>query len=291
MLRISGPDANTFLNGQFTQELRISSGSFAYGLWLNQKGKVLADSYVLRMSDEEHVAFSPRVGSEAVRGRLAAYLIADEVEVIDDTAKWAAVGVFGNGSGRLLAGLGVGVPSKAGGFFQSNKALVFPGRFSRDENFWLLVPRAEAAVWQTKLIGAGASQVEIAAAERERILHGIPSVPEDIGLSDLPNEGGLEVDAISYTKGCYLGQEVMSRLKNLGQVRRRLHVVRGKGSLPAPRAALFQGEKQIGEIRSVAPEPDGFVALAMLSLVNFDRNTAMSLQSNQPPTVSLLDHG
>ncbi|MDP2137159.1 MAG: hypothetical protein Q8J74_04845, partial [Candidatus Didemnitutus sp.] len=97
VLRISGPDANTFLNGQFTQELRISAGSFAYGLWLNQKGKVLADSYVLRLSAEEHVAFSPRVAAGAVRSRLEDYLIADEVEVIEETARWVAIGVFGLG--------------------------------------------------------------------------------------------------------------------------------------------------------------------------------------------------
>ncbi|MDP2139077.1 MAG: folate-binding protein, partial [Candidatus Didemnitutus sp.] len=240
---------------------------------------------------EEHVAFSPRVAAGAVRSRLEDYLIADEVEVIEETARWVAIGVFGLGSGRLLTGLGVGVSGRAGEFFRSGDGFVFPGRFSRDENFWLLMPRADVAAWQTQLSGAGASRVEFAAAERERIQHGIPSVPEDIGSSDLPNEGGLEVDAISYTKGCYLGQEVMSRLKNLGQVRRRLHVVRGKGSLPAPRAALYQGEKQIGEIRSVAPESDGFVALAMLSLVNLDRRAAMSLASNQSPSVSLVDHG
>jgi hypothetical protein len=123
--------------------------------------------------------------------------------------------------------------------------------------------------------------------ERIRILAGIPAVPRDLGSGDLPNEGGLEETAISYTKGCYLGQEVMARLKNLGQVRRRLHVVRGSGALPRSQEPLFQGQKKVGEFRSVAGDEQGFVALAMLSLVQLDPASALSLTPDGSPLVRL----
>ena len=75
---------------------------------------------------------------------------------------------------------------------------------------------------------------------------------------------GSTTVAISYTKGCYLGQEVMARLKNLGHVRRRLHIVRGEGEPPAAGAQLFQNERKVGEVRSTARDGRGFVAIAML---------------------------
>jgi folate-binding protein YgfZ len=155
------------------------------------------------------------------------------------------------------------------------KALVFRGRFSRADNFLCLAtdPQSLADV----LARSGAVRSTREALEAERIASALPAVPVDIGPSDLPNEGGLDVDAISYTKGCYLGQEVMARLKNLGQVRRRLMVVAGRGEAPAPHTPLRQGEKQVGETRSSARVGDGFVAMAMVSLVNFDRAAPLAL--------------
>lgn len=291
-LRISGPDANTFLNGQFTQELRVSPGQFAYGLWLNQKGKVLADSFVLRETPDEHLVFSPRSSAEILRRRLEDYLIADEVEVSDESANWVAVALWGPGAREFVAGIGLIVLSAgAQDFGRSGETRTFPARLARESRFWLLLPRAEFATWRERLSLAGGREVTAAEAERERIAAGIPAVPDDIGPGELPNEGGLERDAISYTKGCYLGQEVMSRLKNLGQVRRQLHVVRGTGEPPPRLAPLFQGDRKIGEVRSAAREPAGFVALALLSLVNLDRTRGFSREAGAPETISLDRHG
>ena len=99
-------------------------------------------------------------------------------------------------------------------------------------------------------------------------LAGIPSVPGDIGPADLPNEGGLEADAISYSKGCYLGQEVMARIKSLGRVRRTLVRVTGTVAPPAVPAGLWQGERREGELRSAAPTPGGFDGLALVSVTS-----------------------
>jgi folate-binding protein YgfZ len=134
-----------------------------------------------------------------------------------------------------------------------------------------------------------ATAANLAAAELARLRDAIPAMPGDIGPRDLPNEGGLEEIAISYTKGCYLGQEVMARLKNLGQVRRRLHLVRGAGVAPVPPGtALYQGERKVGETRSVAAEGDGFVAMAMLSLVNLDPEAALALSPEGRADIRIL---
>jgi folate-binding protein YgfZ len=123
-----------------------------------------------------------------------------------------------------------------------------------------------------------------------RIAAGVPAIPDDLGPTDLPQEGGLEVGVIAYNKGCYLGQEVMARLKNLGQVRRRLHVVRGRGAPPARLAVLYQGGKKIGELRSIAQHQEGFVALAMLALINLNARAGLGLTPTGPATIWLGAH-
>jgi hypothetical protein len=101
----------------------------------------------------------------------------------------------------------------------------------------------------------------------------------------------LDEDAISYTKGCYLGQEVMARLKNFGQVRRRLLVVAGSRDPPVAQAPLYQAGRQVGEIRSAARTGvDGFVALAMLTLMNLDKLAGLGLAADGVPQVRLIAH-
>ena len=108
---------------------------------------------------------------------------------------------------------------------------------------------------------------------------------------NLPNEGGLEDVAISYTKGCYLGQEVMARLKNMGQVRRRLHVVLRADPAPAARAPLYQRGVQCGEIRSVASRDGKWAGLAMLRLLQLDPAAGLSLAPGAPAEIAILPHG
>ncbi len=264
--RISGPDANTFLGGQFTQELKISFGRVAYGLWLSQKGKVVAESEVARFSAEEHLVVSTTCGADLLRRRLEDYLIADEVDIQDQRLAWEAFSLWGEGAAERVAAWFPGV-GKDGTFGRKDEALLLPERGGGFGRFLLLAPSGGAETWRARLAEAGAREATEAEEARDRILAGLPAVPADIGPDDLPNEGGLETIAISYTKGCYLGQEVMSRLKNLGQVRRRLLRVRGAGPAPAPRTALFQGETRVGETRTAAADGDGWVGFALVSLV------------------------
>jgi len=126
--------------------------------------------------------------------------------------------------------------------------------------------------------------------ERARLRAGIAAVPADLGPGELPNEGGLEAVAISYTKGCYLGQEVMARLKSMGQVRRRLLRVTGAGHAPPQPAKLYQGSKAVGELRSSAPEGAGYIGHALLSLLHLRRDTGLSLMPDGPATLMLAEN-
>lgn len=289
-LRIRGPDANTYLQGQFTQELRLPAGRKCYGLWLNQKGKVLADSYILKEAENAYWVHAPRTTALILRERLESYLIADEVEMEDFSTHWSVIYLTGDDLGAAWTALGLGNWPEASCFASAEGWKLFSGCFTGAANYVLLVSTETVAAWVARLRAAGWTELPGAELERRRILARQPAVPDDVGPTDLPNEGGLEQEAISYTKGCYLGQEVMARLKNLGQVRRKLHVVRGPGE-PPPRAAdLFQGAQRVGEIRSAARDGDGFVALAMLSLVTLQPSAPLSLTAGGAADI-VIHHG
>jgi tRNA-modifying protein YgfZ len=261
VLRVCGPDANSYLQGQFTQDLRLAAGESAYGLWLDLKGKVVADSQVLKKGDNEYLVVSFSGKAADLRARLESHLIADEVELEDLTESWAGMLLWGDNAASIAPPVG---------------ALAWPSRRAGPGGRQWLVPAGSAGTIQAAL-GGKAVVADHAAAERSRLRAAIPAVPVDIGPRDLPNEGGLDDVAISYTKGCYLGQEVMARLKNLGQVRRRLHLVRGTGPVPAAGTALYQGERKAGETRSAVADGDGFLAMAMLSLVHLDPAAGLAL--------------
>jgi tRNA-modifying protein YgfZ len=273
-LRVTGADAPAFLQGQFTNDLRGAPGETAvYGLWLDQKGKVLADSFLQRGAapDEFWVGSYFSLGA-AIARRLEDYIIADEVTVEDATARWTGMSLLGEGTGAWLA-----ATPRAGRFFR--------GRREREENWEWILPLAEAETATREL--AGVREIGSAEANRRRILAGIPAVPADIGPGDLPNEGGLEGEAISYTKGCYLGQEVMARLKSKGRIRRRLHRVAGDGPAPAAPSALWQGGTKVGELRSAASGEAGrgFIGLALLSLASWRPDDPLATGEGHAPTI------
>jgi tRNA-modifying protein YgfZ len=281
--RVRGADAQTFLQGQFTNELRgLVSGAMAYGLWLNVKGKVIADSFVLKgAAADEYWLGSYQSPAATIRERLESYIIADDVVIEDQTSGWSAVRLYGHEAAAKARALSATIAN-------GTSSHVFRGRRTRREHTeWVFPLELESAVRSAL---ADAREISLNEAEWRRIDDGLPAIPIDIGPSDLPNEGQLEDDAISYTKGCYLGQEIMARLKTMGQVRRHLLRVAGKlpavPTLPAP---LFAAGRQVGELRSAVANADSLIGLAMLSVMHLKPETLLAFAPDGQPALRLLD--
>ncbi len=280
-LRVTGEDAAIFLQGQFSNDLRQlgQPGVPAiYGLWLTLKGKVLADSFVMRgSSGNEFWIGSYYSPGEVIRERLESHIIADDVGVEDVTAEWAGVSVLGDGAAALVTGAA------------PPEARVFPGRRQRGDHVECVYRLAEGATeWLARL---GGPILGDEAMLRARIAAGIPAVPRDVGPGDLPNEAGLEAEAVSFTKGCYLGQEVMARLKAMGQVRRRLVRVGGPGErFPATPAPIFSGERGVGDLRSaVSDGAGGWIGLAMLTRMHVMVGADLAFAAPGGPALHLLE--
>ena len=273
-LRVTGEDAFTFLQGQFTNDLRaLQAVPAVYGLWLNHKGRVVADSFVVKGSSGEFWVGSYFVSASVIIERLMSFIIADDVVVENLTAQWRAATVFDLATeARLTEIPGV---------------LSFPGRRTAAPHREYVFPAELESVVRVQL----ASLTELGAKdmERKRITAGIPAIPLDLSIGELPNEGRLETSALSYTKGCYLGQEVMARLKSMGQVRRRLLRVEGSGDIPIMPAALHQGERRIGELRTAVPTNTGFQGMALLSLLHLRPDDGLSLRPGEELAVKVIE--
>lgn len=238
VVRVTGPDSLPFLQGQFTQDLRpVSPGGAAYGLWLNQKGKVIGDSHVLKQGADEWWLVSEFTPASVLLPRLETYLIADDVTLEDVTSQW-----------HLALGADAAEP------FSWRSAATLPVGLR-------LLPRGEAR--------ADASADERLRYVAARRLTGLPSIPLDFGEGDLPQEAGLEGYAVSFNKGCYLGQEVMARLHAMGQVRRQWLGVYWRGEsesvVPVPKTEIVDADgKRVGEWRGGAVVDGSCVGAAMV---------------------------
>jgi folate-binding protein YgfZ len=229
VVRITGEDAAAFLQGQCSADLR--GVALADALWLNRKGRVLAHTVIVKEADDSHLLLCPHLSAEALIAVVTANVIADDVVATDESALWQKWVVWG------------AAPAISG-------AKVFATK------------RYGVAAWDVLTpIGAVAPGELAAFAELDalRIAAGVPAVPVDCGAHEFPQECGLEA-WVSYTKGCYLGQEVMARIQSMGSLRRILRRVAGPVSV-GQELKTPEG-KAVGTVRSAA----GDVGLALVSV-------------------------
>lgn len=291
-IEVTGADSFDFLQGQFSNDLRSPAPSpVTYGLWLDRKGKVVADSFVLQETKNRFYLYSPHSSATTIIERLEPFVIADDVTLRDLTAHTAVAVLWGDDTDDALVHAGFERPDQ-GSFFHWERRFLFRGRRSRKTNVELILAGDDNDETMARLsaavTNAGGRLVDATAVERERIEAGIPSVPRDVGPADLPQEGNLEHDAISYTKGCYLGQEVMARIRSMGQVRRALAQVQlGDGDVNPP-APLYDGGREAGTLRSVAG-PAPLLGLALVKRDVLVKQRKLALAPDAPSTVHIIN--
>jgi tRNA-modifying protein YgfZ len=273
-LKVTGPDAADFLQGQCTQDLRgLRDGQTTDALWLNTKGRILGESLILRAAAPAEDAWwlwSAHTAGASLRSRLEDFIIADDVTIIPEETVWEQVTLAGPAAEAWLReSLGGLAPPGPGTWLPLGGGFLFAGRRGLPRIWeWLrpmattLTPPEPPATLGDLLPGT---------LHRARLAAGTPAIPGEFGPQDLPQEAGLETTAISFNKGCYLGQEVMARLHAMGQVRRRLLRVAGPGPAPAAPLEIRQNEKRVGELRASADDGEGgWIGLALLNLLGLD---------------------
>ena len=229
VVRVTGEDAAAFLQGQCSADLR--SVAVTDALWLNRKGRVLAHTVIAKEADGSFLLLCPHLAAADLIAVVTANVIADDVVATDESALWQKWVVWG------------AEPAIPGAKFFVTK------RFG--VTAWDVLTPVGMSV-----PGEAATLAELDAL---RNAAGVPSVPADCGAHEFPQECGLEA-WVSYTKGCYLGQEVMARIQSMGSLRRILRRVSGPVSV-GQELKTPEG-KGVGTVRSAA----GGVGLALVSV-------------------------
>lgn len=276
-LRLTGEKAGEMLTGLVTNDVgALAPGQGQYAAALTPKGKIIADLRVFREENAYLVDAPPRA-SEGWLGTIRKYVNPRLAPYTDESAATRDLGVFGMAA-RLVVGDMTGISSSALGvlppyhhvavMIDGARVLVARVPDLDVEGFELFAP-AEVydQLWQ-RALSAKATPGGLETWEIARVEAGRPEWGVDIDESTLPQEANLEeMHAISYTKGCYTGQETVARVHFRGHVNRHLRGLRTASSEPpAQHAKLLDATgKEVGDVRSTAASPRlGGIAIGMV---------------------------
>lgn len=258
-LLVSGNDRTRWLNGMVTNNIRdLAAGHGNYNFLLNAQGHILADMYVYNVGDSFLV--DSDFGQESLLLQVFdKYIIMDEVEVHDAKGELTAVGLAGSQVPELLKKLGlVAAPDPlaiADQKWDGQDVSVVRTDFPRDAFEIWLSPAQVTDLWN-EAAASGATPVGYEALELARIAAGVPRFGVDIREKDLPQETAQQ-RALSFNKGCYLGQEIVERIHARGTVHRALAGFEVQQGTPAAGAKVTSNGKELGQVTSVAHLPNG----------------------------------
>ncbi len=260
-LLVTGPDAAEFLQGQVTNDVEaLEPGEGCYAALLDRKGHIQADMRVLRLAAGEFWIDTGPQTAAVTRRHLETYKIGREVEVEDVTESRAIVSLIGPATGAV-AGTAALPPHANETTSVAAVECIAAGTAGGVD---LIADAAEAGRLVAVLREAGAAEVDEAAAEILRIEAGVPRFGAEMSAETMPAEAGIVEAAVSFTKGCYIGQEPVARLHHRGRPNRHLRGLRL--SAPAePGTPLSLGDREVGRVGSAAVSPaHGPIALAIV---------------------------
>ncbi len=261
-LALTGPEAKTFLHGQVTNDIEgLEPGRGCYAAFLTHKGKMLGDLRVLDLGDEL-LLDTERSTLQELFNMIRRFKLGSDVELHKRTLEMGLLSLAGPDARRVAGADGLG--SEEHDNVRAEIAGTPVVLAATDVGVDVFAPAEGLDAVRAALEAAGAVAVTEEAAETLRVENGRPRYGVDLDDSTIPQEAGLNERAVSFTKGCYVGQETVARLFYRGKPNRHLRGLR----LSAPAAtgdALRLGEKAVGRIGSVALSPaHGPIALAIV---------------------------
>jgi tRNA-modifying protein YgfZ len=259
-IKLTGEDRARLLHAMTTNHIQqLTPGSGCYAFFLNDKGRVLADANVLCRPDYFLLDVEPET-RQPLYQHLDRFIIADDVTLEDVTDPTATIAIEGPQAASVLERAGAPVPEADYSSVDWNQALVARVNSTGSSGFFIFAPASEKPALIARLEAAGAEPADAAAARVVRLEHGKPRYGEDISERFLAQEAN-QPQALNFSKGCYLGQEIVERVRSRGQIHRELRpLTLDMKEPPAPGTKL----EDATEITSAAYSPamEKVVALA-----------------------------
>lgn len=292
---LTGVDRVRFLHGQVTNDVkRLRVGEGCYAALVTGKGKMESDLNVYCLQDELLLDFEPGL-TEKISQRLEKFIVADDVQVVDVAPHYGLLSVQGPKSEGALRALEIFSEISANPYLSVKISEAMLGDIylvnqprAGLTGFDLFVPINALGAVADKLIAAaksiGGGAVGWDALEIARVEGGIPRFGLDMDETNIPLEGGIEARAVSYTKGCYIGQEVINRIHTIGHVNKELRGLRLEGDLksaPVKGDKLFHDGKEAGYVTSTVKSPaiGAWVALGYVRREHNQIGTELTLHS------------
>jgi folate-binding protein YgfZ len=275
----SGEDRARLLHAMTTNQVQgLQPGEGCYAFFLNPQGRILGDVNLFFRADDILLDVEPET-REPLYQHLDKYIIADDVTLEDATDRLAVVALEGPEAIEIAAGLGAPIPEKPWAHCVWNGVMLAKVSYTGAPGLRFFVPTSEKARMIEMLEKAGASAASAEAARIVRLEHFQPRYGDDIFAATLSQET-QQTHAVSFTKGCYIGQEIVERVRSRGLVHRLLAGVEiDSAEVPAPDTRLFHGEENVGKMASAAFSPalGKVVGLACLRRELAEPGTALSV--------------
>jgi folate-binding protein YgfZ len=291
-LTISGPDRASYLQGLLTNDvIALKAGQGCYAAYLTPQGRMITDLFLYELGDLMLVTL-PRITKDTVLARLNQFIFSEDVSIGDVTDTFAQIAIIGPEAAERLGGILDGASREmlaalpehgnARVGFASHPAIVARVTDAGEPGFDVYVERTHATALTSRLATAGTPALDDDTAEAIRIEAGVPRFGHDMDEDTIPLEAGIESRAISFTKGCYVGQEVIIRVlhRGHGRVARKLTGLALDGSVvPPPGATVRVDDREAGHVTSAAVSPalEKPIALAYLHRDFLDAGTEVSV--------------
>lgn len=260
-IALTGADRASFLHSLLTNDIaQLASGRGVYAAYLTPQGRMISDMRVIETGGRMLLAVEAGTAG-SLADRFEKLVFSEDVQAKDVTAGLIVLGVHGPSAARVIqAATGTSVLDLANQYDNVNAGSV---TIVREDGlglpgYDLYVPAADGNALRAKLLEAGAASASIETAETLRIEAARPRFGIDMNTDTIPLEAGIESRAISFTKGCYVGQEVIIRIlhRGHGRVARRLvSIILPDGPVPERGSAIHAGDRAVGEITSAAASP------------------------------------
>jgi folate-binding protein YgfZ len=294
---VSGADRASYLQGLLTNDIvALKAGQGCYAAYLTAQGRMIADLWVYELGDVILLTLAGDV-KDAVLAKLDQFIFGEDVQLGDVTASFAQIAVVGPQASAVIASL---IPEVSVGALDAlaehgclrttsgaaagSSAIVTRIVDAGEPGFDVYVDAGRAQAVQAGLRAMDVAELDETTAEAIRIEAGVPRFHRDMDEDTIPLEAGIESSAISMTKGCYVGQEVIVRVLHRGHgrvIRKLVGLSLGDGAVPAPGTAVRSGDREIGHVTTscFSPALQRPIALAYVHRDFIEPGTAVSVDT------------
>jgi folate-binding protein YgfZ len=291
LISVHGDDAETFLQGQFTNDIRkVSDGSSQLSGLCNPKGRLLATFRVFHRGDSYYLCLPASMLEDVIK-RLRMFILRSKVTLEDASDTFVHLGVSGGDAQQALHTFAGELPAAVNAVVQDGNHSIIrvPGIHPSYEIFATLDDARQ--LWDQ--LNVQSAPIGAAAWQLLDIQAGIPVILPQTREAFVPQMTNLQlIDGVSFQKGCYTGQEIVARMQYLGKLKRRMYLARVESdSQPAGDEEIFaadNAQQSAGKLVSAAPHPDGgYAMLVVLQIASAEGDTGLHLGAADGPQLEL----